>query len=158
MPDPVLSVCLSIMQAAFSPALSHASDQLGQRKYWLILPQLPMIAGAFIASRAVSMPNLLAGQLLVGFGLATTPIAWVTRSKFDALPDVLRRSYAAPSEILPRRYRPMAQAIINFGGNCAATVTYVLNGRSARIMLTIAPATLFLATLRPSRRQAGGGE
>lgn len=55
------------------------------------------MVGAIIVSRATSMGMAIAGEILVGIGYGVQPLL-----------------YAVASEILPRKYRPAAQAGLNF--------------------------------------------
>lgn len=87
---------LSLVQAVISPLISSASDTFQARKLLLVGSCLISFIGAAIAPGSGNIYRLIAAQTLIGFGFAAVPLA-----------------YAVPSEILPRKWRPMAQACIN---------------------------------------------
>jgi MFS family permease len=78
-----------------APPIAQASDYWGRRIFILIGTVLCFI-GSMLIARTISMPMAIAGGTLLGIGSGTTSLL-----------------YAVSSEILPRRYRPMAQAGVN---------------------------------------------
>ena len=78
------------------PVISSASDAFQARKIILVVSCLISFVGSAIAPGSQSIFRLIAAQTLIGVGFAAVPLA-----------------YCVPSEILPRRWRPMAQAGIN---------------------------------------------
>ncbi|KAK5175466.1 uncharacterized protein LTR77_000605 [Saxophila tyrrhenica] len=87
---------LSLVQAVLGPVISSASDAFQARKIILVGSCVVSFVGSAIAPGSQSIGRLIAAQTLIGFGFAAVPLA-----------------YCVPSEILPRRWRPMAQAVIN---------------------------------------------
>ncbi|KAJ5407995.1 hypothetical protein N7509_001878 [Penicillium cosmopolitanum] len=97
---------LSLVQAVLAPLISSASDTFQARKELLVGPAVIAFVGAAIAPGSASIYRLIGAQILIGFGFATVPLA-----------------YCVPSEILPRKWRPMAQAGMNVAaalGACSA--------------------------------------
>lgn len=86
------------MQAALSPLFGRLSDVL-ERKYLAAGPPLVAFAGAAISARAESMEMLVGGGILIGATLSTISIV-----------------QAIPSEILPLKYRPIAQGLCGIAG------------------------------------------
>lgn len=86
------------MQAVLSPVFGRLSDVL-ERKYLAAGPPLIAFAGAAISARATSMEMLVGGGILIGTTLSTISIV-----------------QAIPSEILPLKYRPIAQGFCGMGG------------------------------------------
>lgn len=86
------------MQAVLSPIVGRLSDVLN-RKWLAIIPPLIAFVGAVISAKATSMTELIVGGILIGATLSTISIL-----------------QAIPSEILPLRYRPIAQGLAGIGG------------------------------------------
>lgn len=80
---------LSLVQAVISPLFASASDAFQARKLFLVGPCLLSFIGSAIAPGSTTIYRLIAAQVLIGFGFATVPLA-----------------YVVPSEILPRKWRP----------------------------------------------------
>jgi MFS family permease len=78
------------MQSALSPVVGRLSDVL-DRKYIAALTPLIAFAGAVVSARANSMTMLIGGGILIGVNLSTVSIV-----------------HSIPSEILPMKYRPLA--------------------------------------------------
>ncbi|KAJ6096719.1 hypothetical protein N7486_007465 [Penicillium sp. IBT 16267x] len=101
---------LSLVQAVLAPLISSASDTFQARKALLVGPAIISFIGCAIAPGSGSIYRLIAAQVLIGFGFATVPLA-----------------YCIPSEIVPRKWRPMIQAFINIAANlggCAAPLIF----------------------------------
>ncbi|KAK5095834.1 hypothetical protein LTS08_007971 [Lithohypha guttulata] len=94
---------LSLVQAVVSPLIASASDIFQARKTILVGSSLVSFVGAAIAPGSKDIYRLIASQVLIGFGFASVPLA-----------------YCVPSEILPRKWRPMAQAGINIAAALGA--------------------------------------
>ncbi|KAJ5365236.1 hypothetical protein N7517_008122 [Penicillium concentricum] len=94
---------LSLVQAVLAPLISSASDTFQARKALLVGPAVISFIGCAIAPGSDSIYRLIAAQVLIGFGFATVPLA-----------------YCIPSEILPRKWRPMAQAFMNIAAALGA--------------------------------------
>jgi MFS family permease len=80
---------LSLVQAVVAPIISSASDTFQARKLLLVGPAILSFIGAAIAPGSANIYRLIGAQILIGFGFATVPLA-----------------YVVPSEILPRKWRP----------------------------------------------------
>ena len=86
------------MQSALSPGLGRLSDVL-DRKYLASIPPLVAFVGAVICAKATSMAMLIGGGILVGVTLSTIAIV-----------------QAIPSEVLPLKYRALANGFAFLGG------------------------------------------
>jgi predicted MFS family arabinose efflux permease len=86
------------MQAVLSPIIGRLSDVL-DRKYLAAVPPLIAFIGAVVSAKATSMSTLIAGGILIGTTLSTISIV-----------------QAIPSEVLPLKYRPIAQGLCGIGG------------------------------------------
>jgi MFS family permease len=97
-----LSAAIAIITCVLGPPVSQAADYWG-RKWFIVILTLFGCVGCIIVSRATSMRMAIAGEVIAGLAYGAQPLL-----------------YAVASEILPRRYRPIAQAGINvsigFGG------------------------------------------
>ncbi len=87
-----------LMQAVLSPIVGRLSDVL-DRKMLATVPPLLAFVGAVISAKATSMTVLIVGGILIGTTLSTISIV-----------------QAIPSEILPLKYRPIAQGLAGMGG------------------------------------------
>lgn len=87
-----------LMQSVLSPIVGRLSDVL-DRKYLAAVPPLIAFAGAVISAKATSMSMLIGGGILIGTTLATISIA-----------------QAIPAEILPLKYRALANGFAFMGG------------------------------------------
>ncbi|KIW78982.1 hypothetical protein Z517_08822 [Fonsecaea pedrosoi CBS 271.37] len=94
---------LSLVQAVLGPVISLASDTFQARKSILVGSCLISLIGAAISPGSGNIYRLIVGQTLIGFGFAAVPLA-----------------YCVPSEILPRKWRPMAQACMNIAASLGA--------------------------------------
>lgn len=77
------------VQAVLCSILSLTSDLFQARKTILVICTTIAFVGAAIAPGSKSIARLLVAQILIGFGLAQIPL-----------------TFAVPSEILPRKWRP----------------------------------------------------
>lgn len=87
-----------LMQSVLSPIVGRLSDVL-DRKYLAAIPPLIAFVGAIISAKATSMSMLIGGGILIGTTLSTIAIV-----------------QAIPSEILPLKYRALANGFSFMGG------------------------------------------
>lgn len=87
-----------LMQSVLSPIVGRLSDVL-DRKYLAAVPPLIAFVGAVMSAKATSMSMLIGGGILIGTTLATIAIV-----------------QAIPSEILPLKYRALANGFAFMGG------------------------------------------
>lgn len=80
---------LSLVQAVLAPIFSSASDTFQARKLILLGSCTISFIGAAIAPGSHGIYRLITAQVLIGFGFASTALA-----------------YCVPSEILPKKWRP----------------------------------------------------
>ena len=88
-----------LMQSVLSPIVGRLSDVL-DRKYLASIPPMIAFAGAVLSARATSMNELIGGGILIGTTLSTISIV-----------------QAIPSEILPLKYRALANGFAFVGGS-----------------------------------------
>ena len=86
------------MQSVLSPVVGRLSDVL-DRKYMAAVPPLIAFVGAIISAKATSMAMLIGGGILIGTTLSTIAIV-----------------QAIPSEVLPLKYRALANGFAFLGG------------------------------------------
>lgn len=86
------------MQSVLSPIVGRLSDVL-DRKWLAICPVIISFIGAIISAKATSMTTLIGGGILVGCTLSTISIV-----------------QAIPSEVLPLKYRALANGFAFLGG------------------------------------------
>lgn len=86
------------MQSVLSPIVGRLSDVL-DRKWLASIPPLIAFAGAVISAKATSMSMLIGGGILIGVTLSTIAIV-----------------QAIPSEVLPLKYRALANGFAFLGG------------------------------------------
>lgn len=96
------------------PPLSQAADYWG-RRHILIVTTVFGAVGSIIVARASSMNMAIAGQCVIGLSYAAQPLLHVVTS-----------------EVLPRRYRPWAQAADNVAVSLGGFVGLVVGGAMAR--------------------------
>ncbi|EXJ61668.1 hypothetical protein A1O7_02097 [Cladophialophora yegresii CBS 114405] len=87
-----------LMQSVLSPIVGRLSDVL-DRKWLASIPPLIAFAGAVISAKATSMSMLIGGGILIGTTLSTIAIV-----------------QAIPSEVLPLKYRALANGFAFMGG------------------------------------------
>ncbi|ORY57013.1 major facilitator superfamily domain-containing protein [Pseudomassariella vexata] len=87
-----------LMQSVLSPIVGRLSDVL-DRKYLATVPPIIAFIGAVISAKATSMSMLIGGGILIGTTLSTISIV-----------------QAIPSEILPLKYRALANGFAFMGG------------------------------------------
>jgi MFS family permease len=106
------------MQTVLSPLVGRLSDVL-DRKLFASIPPLIAVAGSIICAKATSMQMLIGGGILVGFTLATISIV-----------------QSIPSEILPLKYRALANGFAFLGG----AVGGLVGGLGAGAVTNVNPA------------------
>jgi MFS family permease len=87
-----------LMQSVLSPIVGRLSDVL-DRKYLAMGPPVLSFIGAVVSAKATSMNMLIGGGILVGCTLSTISIV-----------------QAIPSEVLPLKYRALANGFAFLGG------------------------------------------
>ncbi|KAJ9602586.1 hypothetical protein H2200_012779 [Cladophialophora chaetospira] len=102
---------LSLVQAVLSPIIATASDTFQARKLLMVGCSTISFIGCAIAPGSKDVYRLIVAQILIGFGFASVALV-----------------YAVPSEILPRRWRPMAQAGVNVAAALGACVGPLIIG------------------------------
>ncbi|EPE09093.1 mfs general substrate transporter [Ophiostoma piceae UAMH 11346] len=93
-----------LMQSVLSPLVGRLSDVL-DRKYLAAGPPLIAFVGAVISAKATSMSMLIGGGVLIGTTLSTIAIV-----------------QAIPSEVLPLKYRALANGLAFLGGAVGGVV------------------------------------
>lgn len=86
------------MQSVLSPIVGRLSDVL-DRKYLAAIPPLIAFVGSIVCAKAQNMSTLIGGGILIGVTLATIAIV-----------------QAIPSEVLPLKYRALANGFAFLGG------------------------------------------
>ena len=99
-----IPVSLSLVQAVLGPLLASASDVFQARKTLLVASCVISFIGSAIAPGAQSIGRLIAAQVLIGVGFAIVPLA-----------------YCIPSEIVPRKWRPLVQGVMNVAACLASS-------------------------------------
>ena len=94
---------ITLVQAALSPLLASISDVFGARKSLMVGLTTIAFVGAAIAPGSASIFRLIGASVMVGCGLGAGTLG-----------------YAVPSEIVPRRWRPLFQALINVAAGLGA--------------------------------------
>ena len=87
-----------LMQSVLSPIVGRLSDVL-DRKWLASMPPVIAFIGAVISAKATSMNMLIGGGILIGVTLPTIAIV-----------------QAIPSEVLPLKYRALANGFAFLGG------------------------------------------
>ncbi|KAG0646930.1 Core trichothecene cluster (CTC) 12 [Hyphodiscus hymeniophilus] len=93
-----------LMQSVLSPVVGRLSDVV-DRKYLAMVPPMISFIGAVISAKATSMLTLIGGGILVGTTLSTISIV-----------------QAIPSEVLPLKFRALANGFAFLGGAVGGVV------------------------------------
>lgn len=93
-----------LMQSVLSPPVGRLSDVL-DRKLFATIPPLIACVGAVVCAKATSMSMLIGGGILIGVTLSTISIV-----------------QSIPSEILPLKYRAVANGVAGIAGVMGGTV------------------------------------
>ncbi|KAF2640536.1 MFS general substrate transporter [Massarina eburnea CBS 473.64] len=107
-----------LMQSVLSPPVGRLSDVL-DRKLFASIPPLIAFVGSIICAKATSMNMVIGGGILVGVTLATVSIV-----------------QAIPVEILPMKYRALANGMSYMGG----AIGGLLGGLSAGAVTNMGPS------------------
>ena len=99
-----MSQAIVIVTVVLGPPASQAADYFG-RKWLLAISSCFGVVGAIIVSRATSMGMAIGGQSIESVAYIGQPIL-----------------IAVASEILPRKFRPIAQGGLNAAGAAGAIV------------------------------------
>jgi MFS family permease len=87
-----------LMQSVLSPIVGRLSDVL-DRKWMATIPPFIAAGGSVMCALSTDMNMLIGGSILIGTTLATIAIV-----------------HAIPSEVLPMKYRPLANGLGFLGG------------------------------------------
>ena len=109
-----LAAAIAILTMICSPIFSQAADYWG-RKWFLIIPTFCGCIGAIVTARATNMNMAIAGQVIAGISYGAQPL-----------------NHAIPSEVLPRKYRPYAQAIVNVAACVGGFLALIVGGALTR--------------------------
>ncbi|EJU01761.1 MFS general substrate transporter [Dacryopinax primogenitus] len=93
-----------LMQSALSPVVGRLSD-LVNRKYMAAIPPIIAVVGSILCAEAKNMSWLVGGGILIGSTLATISIV-----------------QSIPSEVLPLKYRTLANGYAYLAGAIGGTV------------------------------------
>ncbi|KAI9758940.1 MAG: hypothetical protein M4579_002680 [Chaenotheca gracillima] len=104
-----------LMQSVLSPIVGRLSDVL-DRKYLASIPPLIAFAGAVVSAKATSMSMLIGGGILIGVTLSTIAII-----------------QAIPAEVLPLKYRALANGFAFVGGSVGGLIGSVASGALTNI-------------------------
>ncbi|KAB5576271.1 putative siderophore iron transporter [Coniochaeta sp. 2T2.1] len=102
---------LSLVQAVLGPIVASASDTFQARKPLLIGLTVISFIGCAIAPGSKSIYRLIAAQALIGVGYSSTPLA-----------------YSVPAEMIPRKWRPLAQSAVNMAAALASITAPLIMG------------------------------
>ena len=108
------SSTIAILTVVLSPPVSQAADYWG-RKWFLVGLTFSGCIGSIIVSRANSMGMAIAGFTIGGISFGAQPLL-----------------HAVTSEILPRKYRPLAQGTVNLSAALGAIIALLMGGSLTR--------------------------
>lgn len=103
-----------MLTVILSPPVAQAGDYFG-RRWFLILCNLAGLVGAIVVSRAHSVATTMVGFVITGLAFGCQALL-----------------NAVVSEILPRRYRPLAQATVAMSSSLGAIIGLVMGGALIR--------------------------
>jgi MFS family permease len=109
-----LSSSITILTVVLSPPVCQAADYWG-RRWFLIILTLCGTAGSIIVARASSMNLAIAGQIICGIAFGLQGL-----------------THAVMSEVLPRRYRPLGQAVATVSAGLGGVTSLLLGGALTR--------------------------
>lgn len=104
------SSCITIITVALNPPISQAADYWG-RKPIIIASSLIGVIGSIIVSRAKNSGTIIAGFGILGLNFGCQSVVM-----------------AVLSEVLPRYYRPMAQASAGIAASVGAIIGLLMGG------------------------------
>src|ERR1700722_12047452 len=105
---------IAILTVVLSPPVSQAADYWG-RKWFLVGLTACGCVGSIIVSRATSIGMAIAGFTIGGISFGAQPLL-----------------HAVTSEILPRKYRPLAQGTVNTSAALGAIIALLMGGSLTR--------------------------
>lgn len=108
------SSLLNIMAVCFTLPVAQAADYWG-RKIFIVAGNLSGCVGAIIVSRAPNLAVLYLGFCLIGVAHASLSLL-----------------HSVVSEVLPRKYRPFAQASVTVSASVGAILGLVMGGQLVR--------------------------
>jgi len=109
-----LTSAIAIFTVVLSPPVSQAADYWGRRWFLVILTFCGVI-GSIVVARATTMNMAIAGQCVSGLSYGVQPLL-----------------HAVTSEVLPRKYRPFAQAADNVAVALGGLVGLLVGGAMTR--------------------------
>ena len=109
-----LTSTIAILTVVLSPIVSQAADYWGRRWFLILLTQCGVI-GSIVVARANSIGMAIAGFTVTGISYGAQPLL-----------------HAVASEVLPRRYRPWAQAVTNLSAALGGLVGLLVGGAMTR--------------------------
>jgi len=109
-----LTIVVTFHPILLGPPVAQAADLWG-RKWFIVAAMLAGTVGCLIVSRANTIGVAIAGQAIAGFNQTAQGL-----------------SHAIVSEILPRRYRPWAQAGIHVAAGLGALLGLYVGGAMCR--------------------------
>ncbi|CAH0020301.1 unnamed protein product [Clonostachys rhizophaga] len=105
---------INLLGIAICLPVSQMADYWGRR--WVLIILLVIgVAGALMVARAQNVATVIAGFILIGINYGSQPIL-----------------FAVPSEVLPRKQRPIAQATINMSASIGGVLSLVMGGALLR--------------------------
>ena len=105
---------IAILTVILSPPVSQAADYWG-RKWFLVVLTICGVVGSIVVSRANSAGMAIAGFTITGLSYGAQPLL-----------------HAVVSEVLPRKYRPWAQATVNVSASLGAIFGLLVGGALTR--------------------------
>ncbi|KAK7457499.1 hypothetical protein CaCOL14_001479 [Colletotrichum acutatum] len=109
-----LTSTIAIMTVVLSPIVSQAADYWGRRWFLIGLTGCGVV-GSIVVARASTMGMAIAGFTITGCSYGAQPLL-----------------HAVASEVLPRRYRPWAQAADNLSAAMGGLVALLAGGALTR--------------------------
>uniref|UniRef100_A0A0D2Y777 Major facilitator superfamily (MFS) profile domain-containing protein n=1 Tax=Fusarium oxysporum (strain Fo5176) TaxID=660025 RepID=A0A0D2Y777_FUSOF len=104
------SSCITILTVVLNPPIGQVADYWGRKAILVIMP-LAGVVGSIIVSRAQSSGTLIAGFAILGLNYGSQSL-----------------SVAVMSEILPRHYRPIGQAVGSVSTALGAIIALLMGG------------------------------
>jgi MFS family permease len=109
-----LTIVVTVHPILLGPPVAQAADLWG-RKWFVVGAMMAGTVGCIIVSRSTSIGMAIAGQAIAGINMAAQGLV-----------------LSITSEILPRRYRPWAQASIHVGAGIGAIIGLYVGGALCR--------------------------
>ncbi|KAH8894655.1 MFS general substrate transporter [Thozetella sp. PMI_491] len=109
-----LTSTIAILTSVLAPVMSQAADYWGRRWFLIVLTFCGFI-GSIVVARATSSGMAIAGFTITGISYGAQSLL-----------------HAVASEVLPRRYRPWGQAVMNFSAAMGGLVGLLVGGALTR--------------------------